>query len=153
MRLTKRTNISMRVLMYCAANEGRLVTKSEIAECCNASENHLAQVINRLGQLGFLHTQRGRHGGLTLGREMQEISVGAVFRAMETGVPVTECFDAQLNTCPLVEACLLRPAIAEAMEAFYARMDRVTLAELVCGNGRLMQIMAPQVACDRSSAV
>ena len=46
MRLTKRTNISMRVLMYCAAHEGRLVTKSEIAECCNASENHLAQVIN-----------------------------------------------------------------------------------------------------------
>ena len=132
MRLTKRTNISMRVLMYCAAHEGRLVTKSEIAECCNASENHLAQVINRLGQLGFLHTQRL----LEAGRRQE-----------------AECFDAEDNTCPLVEACLLRPAIAEAIEAFYARMDRVTLAELVCGNGRLLQIMAPQVACGRAAAV
>ena len=66
MRLTKRTNISMRVLMYCAVNKGRLVTKAEIAEACNISENHLAQVINRLGQLGFLMTQRGRNGGMTL---------------------------------------------------------------------------------------
>ena len=52
MRITKRTNIAVRLLMYCAVNEGRLVTKSEIASSCNVSENHLAQVINQLGQLG-----------------------------------------------------------------------------------------------------
>ena len=60
MRIAKRTNIAVRLLMYCAANTNRLVTKGEIAKCCNVSENHLAQVINQLGQLGFLHTQRGR---------------------------------------------------------------------------------------------
>lgn len=49
--------------MYCAANSDRLVTKSEIAERCNISENHLAQVINQLAQLGYLRTQRGRNGG------------------------------------------------------------------------------------------
>ncbi len=147
MRLTKRTNISMRVLMYCAIHEGRLVTKSEIAERCNTSENHLAQVINQLAQLGFLHTQRGRNGGLTLGRDKAAISVGEVFRAVESGVPITECFADADNTCPLVEACLLRPAIAEATEAFYARMDRVTLDQLVCGNDRLLHIMAPEGLC------
>ena len=46
MRVTKRTNIAMRVLMFCAANNDRLVTKAEIAWVCNASENHLAQIIN-----------------------------------------------------------------------------------------------------------
>lgn len=146
MRLTKRTNISMRVLMYCAANEGRLVTKAEIAERCNTSENHLAQVINRLGQLGFVHTQRGRNGGLTLGRDKASIRVGDVFRAVETGVPIIECFSDEENTCPLVKACRLRPAIADATEAFYARMDDVTLDELVCDNPALMQMLTPQ-AC------
>ncbi|MDX1782316.1 MAG: Rrf2 family transcriptional regulator, partial [Thalassovita sp.] len=53
MRITKRTNIAIRILMFCSANAGRLVTKSEAASCCNASENHLAQVINQLGQRGF----------------------------------------------------------------------------------------------------
>ena len=63
MRITKRTNIAVRLLMYCALHEGRLVTKSEIAQRCNISENHLAQVVNQLSQLGFLKTQRGRNGG------------------------------------------------------------------------------------------
>ena len=74
MRVTKRTNIAMRVLMYCAVNTSRLVTKSEIAERCNASENHLAQVINQLAQLGYLATHRGRRGGIALSRPASEIA-------------------------------------------------------------------------------
>jgi Rrf2 family nitric oxide-sensitive transcriptional repressor len=71
MRITKRTNIAIRLLMFCAFNPDRLVTKTEIAERCNISESHLAQIVNRLGQLGFLHTQRGRTGGVALGRSMR----------------------------------------------------------------------------------
>ncbi len=143
MRITKRTNIAIRILMFCGANAGRLVTKSEIAECCNASENHLAQVINQLGQLGYLRTQRGRNGGIALAREMSDIMIGDVFRALESGVPLAECFADVDNTCPLVDACRLRMAIADAAEAFYTHLDGVTLDALVCGNDRLFEIMVP----------
>ncbi len=88
MRITKRTNIAVRLLMYCALNEGRLVTKSEIAQRCNISENHLAQVVNQLSQLGFLKTQRGRNGGLNLSRSADEICIGDVFRQVEGGLPM-----------------------------------------------------------------
>ena len=147
MRLTKRSNISMRVLMFCGVNEDRLVTKSEIAECCNTSENHLAQVINRLAQLGFLYTQRGRNGGMRLSRPMDKIMVGDVFRAVESTVPITECFAGSANTCPLVDACRLRDVIARATEAFYASMDAVTLADLVCENNQLDAILTLPVTC------
>ncbi len=143
MRITKRTNIAIRVLMFCGSNEGRLVTKAEIAERCNASENHLAQVINQLGQLGYLHTQRGRNGGMQLGRAMSKIRIGDVFRNLESSVPIAECFADVDNTCPLVEACRLKIAIAGAAEAFYHHLDEVTLDELVCGNHALLEIMAP----------
>lgn len=129
--------------MFCEVNSGRLVTKAEIAECCNTSENHLAQVINQLGQLGYLHTQRGRNGGLELGRPAEEIVIGEVFRALESHVPLTECFADVDNTCPLVDACRLRLAIQDAAEAFYAHLDQVTLATLVCDNDPLKAIMAP----------
>lgn len=150
MRLTKRSNISMRVLMFCGINDGRLVTKSEIAEACNTSENHLAQVINRLSQLGFLHTQRGRNGGMRLSRPMSEIMVGDVFRAIESGVPITECFDAEENTCPLIDVCRLRDVIARATEAFYASMDDVTLADLVCENDGLNALLTVPISCPRA---
>ncbi len=142
MRITKRTNIAIRLLMFCAANEGRLVTKSEIAERCNTSESHLAQIINKLGQLGFLHTQRGRTGGVTLGRPMSEIRVGEVFRRLEENTPVAECFADVDNTCPLTSACRLRVALVDAVEACYAHLDEVTLDALVCDNVALFTIFS-----------
>jgi Rrf2 family nitric oxide-sensitive transcriptional repressor len=145
-RITKRTNIAIRVLMFCGSNEGRLVTKSEVAKRCNASENHLAQVINQLGQLGYLHTQRGRNGGIQLGRAMADIRIGDVFRSLESNVPIAECFADVDNTCPLIEACRLKTAIAGAAEAFYKHLDDITLDELVCGNDQLIELMAP-VSC------
>ncbi|MGI3170340.1 RrF2 family transcriptional regulator [Pseudooceanicola sp. C21-150M6] len=152
MRLTKRADLSMRVLMYCGVNDGQLVTKSHIAEACNTSENHLAQVVNRLAQLGFLHTQRGRNGGLRLSRPMQEIKVGEVFRTMEEGVPVTECFDENDNTCPLYDTCKLRDAIAHAMDTFYLTLGEVALSDLVCGNNGLMAMLTRPVGCNGARA-
>ncbi len=143
MRITKRSNIAIRVLMYCGANAGRLVTKSEVAQVCNTSENHLAQVINRLGQLQYLKTQRGRSGGITLAHPMDEISIGAIFRDLEHHVPIAECFADIDNSCPLTDACRLKDAVAAAAEAFYAHLDGVTLDDLVCGNTALMKIMVP----------
>ena len=141
MRITKRTNIAMRVLMFCAANPLRLVTKTEIAACCNASENHLAQVINQLAQLGYLHTQRGRKGGLQLARAPQQIVIGEVFRKLEAPVPLAECFADVDNTCPLTDCCRLRLALSEAADAFYRTLDPVTLDAMVCGNTALLDML------------
>lgn len=143
----------MRVLMFCGANDGRLVTKAEIADRCNASENHLAQVINQLAQLGFLHTQRGRNGGLSLGRAADQIRIGDVFRALEAPVPLAECFADVDNTCPLTEACRLRTALSDAVEAFYASLDPITLDALLCQNLDLLKILNPQAACAAREAM
>lgn len=151
MRITKRTNIAVRLLMYCAANADRLVTKSEIAECCNISENHLAQVINQLSQLGYLHTQRGRNGGMALGRRPEEIQIGDVFRDVEGALPMVECFADADNTCPLASACRLKVALSDAAQAFYASLDDITLEALVCDNHDLMRILQP-VACAGAGA-
>lgn len=144
MRITKRTNIAMRVLMFCAVNNDRLVTKSEIAQRCNTSENHLAQVINQLAQMGVLKTQRGRNGGLRLAGPADQIEIGPIFRAMETNMPLVGCFADADNTCPLISACRLRDALSDAANAFFKRLDSVTLDFLVCNNAALERILAPE---------
>ncbi len=144
MRMTKRTNLAMRVLMYCAVNTGRLVTKAEISQVCKTSENHLAQVIHELGGAGYLKTHRGRNGGIELGRSADEILIGEIFRRMEGGVPIEECFADTDGTCPLVEACRLRLALQEAAEAFFASLDDLTLGSLVCNNSALQKILTPE---------
>lgn len=141
MRLTTRTNLAMRTLMFCAVNPGRIVRKHEIAESCAASENHLAQVIHLLARQGYLKTQRGRAGGLMLGRPADKIRVGDVFREFEGVLPFTDCSDSSAATCPLSGVCRLKCVLTEALAAFYARLDGTTVADLVTDNDGLHDLL------------
>lgn len=141
MRLTTRTNLAMRTLMYCAVNTGRNIRTSEVARATNASENHLGQVINTLGQTGFIDTVRGRGGGIRLARDAKDITVGGVFRVFEMGVPFAECFDPEECSCPLVPVCRLQGALGAALAAFYESLDKITLASLVDGNEGLNKLL------------
>ena len=143
MRMTKRTNLAMRVLMFCAVHKGRLVTKAEISDICQTSENHLAQVVNELGRLGYLKTHRGRNGGIELGLPADVIHVGEIFRLMEASAPDEGCFADTDGSCPLVEACRLKDALQRAAEAFFATLDDLTLGGLVCNNSALQKILLP----------
>ncbi|WP_081963987.1 Rrf2 family transcriptional regulator [Hoeflea sp. BAL378] len=150
MRLTTRTNLATRVLMFCAVHDGRVVRSSDIARACNASNNHLGHVIHQLQQHGFVETMRGRAGGLQLALKPRDISIGRVFRLFEAGVPFAECFAGAENTCPLTGECRLRGFITRAVEAFYHELDMVTLEDLVRGNCGLETILA--LAPERPSA-
>ncbi|MCC0021697.1 MAG: Rrf2 family transcriptional regulator [Nitratireductor sp.] len=141
MRLTTRTNLAMRTLMVCAVNPGETVRKSDVARLCNASENHLGQVVRFLAHFGYITALRGRHGGIQLACPPEEINVGAVFRMFEFDHPFAECFEGAENTCPLVECCWLRKALERAVEAFYQSLDRLSLRDLVESNDELQQVL------------
>ncbi|NYS23362.1 Rrf2 family transcriptional regulator [Rhodobacteraceae bacterium 2376] len=141
MRLTTRTNLALRTLMFSAVNNTRVVRKHDAAEAVNASENHLAQVINQLAHAGFITTLRGRHGGFHLARPANQISVGAVFRTFESDMPFIECFSSE-NSCPLRPACRMRAHLARAVEAFYATLDPVMLSDLTDCNTALDTILS-----------
>lgn len=153
MRLTTKTNLAARVLMACAANRGVTLRTAQIAEMCNASVNHLLQVVNALQAHGFVETMRGRSGGLLLARDPARISMGAVFRVFESGHPFAECFDPATNTCPLHETCRLRTYIARAVEAFYHELDMVTLQDLVQGNCGLIGLLDVHDSLNRACPV
>lgn len=133
MRLTQWTDYTLRVLMYCAACEGREqpVTITEIAESYNISRSHLTKIVQELAARKLLETTRGRGGGLRLHKPAQDINVGAVVRATETDFNLVECFDPATNQCHLSRRCGLQGVLVQAMDSFFAVLDRVTLADLM----------------------
>jgi Rrf2 family transcriptional regulator, nitric oxide-sensitive transcriptional repressor len=145
MRLTIRTNLALRALMFCAVNHPNIVRKNDIAERCNTSPNHMAQVVNMLGQQGFVRTVRGRGGGIRLAHRPEDISVGAVMRAFESDVPFAECFANGANCCPITPYCRLKEAFSGALGAFYGHLDGVMIADLVRGNPGLRSLLALDV--------
>ncbi|MDO9073199.1 MAG: Rrf2 family transcriptional regulator [Rubrivivax sp.] len=132
MQLTKWTDYSLRVLMYCAAHAGRgtPVTIAEIERAHGISRSHLQKVVMSLAALGYLETTRGRGGGLRLLAPASETRVGEVIRHTETDFTLLECFDPLLNTCSLAGRCRLESVLHEAMVRFLEALDGVTLADL-----------------------
>lgn len=132
MTLTLFSDYSLRVLMFAALREGSPFSVDEAARAHGLSRHHMAKVVNFLAQRGHLSAKRGRGGGICLGRDARSIRLGSLVRETEShGTPLIECFDPATNTCPLIRACRLKGALAEAVAAFYQTLDTYSLADLV----------------------
>lgn len=130
MHLTQFTDYSLRVLIHVAVKGERRATIAEIADRFDISRNHLMKVVQELNRLGYLTTVRGKHGGLLLGREPADISLGALVRDTERDLALVECFGDR-NACVISPACRLRSVLGEALAAFLAVLDRYTLADML----------------------
>ncbi|MCR3747377.1 RrF2 family transcriptional regulator [Lentzea californiensis] len=144
MRLTKSTDIALRIVMRLAAAEtDRLVsspgetrrsvsanpTTREVAEVMGVQYTHAAKVVAQLQHLGVIVARRGRGGGLALAETRRSVSVGWLVRALEGNGEVVDC-DGEVP-CPLSSACRLRHALRQAQEAFYASLDPLRVEDLV----------------------
>lgn len=125
MRLTRFTDYALRVLMFLAADEGRLRSIQEISAAYGISHNHLTKVVHDLGKSGFVTSVRGRNGGIRLSRPADEILVGDVVRSTEDGFQVVDCAN-----CIVAPGCGMATVLAEAVQAFLAVLDRYSLADL-----------------------
>jgi Rrf2 family nitric oxide-sensitive transcriptional repressor len=142
MQLTRFTDLGLRAMMLLAAGgsgERRATTRS-IAVAAGASENHIAKAVSRLVELEMVHARRGRVGGLQLTDAGREACVGWLVRRLEGDREVIDCIGE--HPCPLIPACRLRRALADAKEAFYSELDRHTIDDLAkdAGLSGLLQI-------------
>lgn len=130
MRLTTFSDYTLRTLIYLALRPDGLCTIDEIARAHGISANHLTKVVQQAARAGDIATVRGQRGGLRLGRDPRDIVVGQVLRRTEPELDIVPCFGSG-SACRIQPACALKGALAEALAAFLAVLDGVTLADLV----------------------
>jgi Rrf2 family nitric oxide-sensitive transcriptional repressor len=141
MKLTAFTDYSLRVLIYLAADPGRRATIAEIAQAFGIKENHLTKVVHFLGKQGWVSTTRGKGGGLQLARRAEDIGVGRVVRDTEGAALPAECFSAEEDHCVISNCCRLKGVMRDAVNAFYAVLDRYTLADISRNRQTLMGVL------------
>jgi len=129
MQLTLHTDYGLRVLVYLAQHQENLSTITEIADFYKISRNHLVKVVHHLSTGGFIHTTRGKNGGMKLARPPGVISIGEVVRHMEPNFDIVECFNVDNPACVLIPACALKSALHKATNEFMRVLDDFTLAE------------------------
>lgn len=125
--------------MFCALHRDQTIRIQEVSTVHGISKAHLMKAARQLGQLGYLKNIRGRTGGVRLGMPPEEITIGEVVRHTEAQDEFVECFNAEANTCPLIGACKLSVLFRAGLKAFFAELDKVTLADVIANGPTLLE--------------
>jgi Rrf2 family transcriptional regulator, nitric oxide-sensitive transcriptional repressor len=145
MHLTRHADYTMRLLIHLAVQPEESATIEQIAQRYGISRHHLTKVAHRAVQAGYVTGVRGRSGGLKLARKPTDICVGEVLRTMEDW-RIVECFEAESNGCVVAGGCGLQPILKESLEAWFAVLDRYSLADVVGRKSVLVQLLGWEAA-------
>ena len=106
-----------------------LVNIGTIAKTYGISKSHLMKVVTSLVKGGFLHSVRGKGGGLRLAAPPDCINIGAVVRHLEP-MQLVECMGPN-NECLITPSCRLTGILGGAIKSFFTYLDGFTLQDLL----------------------
>ncbi len=111
MRISAKGEYAAKAVLFLSLRYPSVVTIHEVAEGHHIPLKYLEQILLALKRSGLLESRRGVHGGYTLARSPDQISVGEVLSAVDGDFSETTCLRAGEDgpyTCPERESCGLR---------------------------------------------
>jgi len=126
------TDYALRTLLY-LAHRGQQVSVDEIARAYGISKDHLFKVVQQLVRLGYVTSKSGRHGGVKLHRDPQQIFIDKVVAEFEGRHGVLACVE-DPTVCNLEPGCVLRVQLIKAESAFYDTLAEMTIADVLKPN-------------------
>lgn len=129
MRLTKKSDYCIRVLIYLQKHPGRAKIQ-DIADSYEISKNHLSVAVNKLAELQYILTTQGPTGGVELNPKVTNHTVGRLISDIEE-FEIAECFNKETNSCPISSNCKLQRMLGKSTLAFIKELDRYKIKDLV----------------------
>jgi Rrf2 family protein len=135
--------------VYLASQTGSAQTAQQIAETTRVPAGYLSKVMQSLTRAGLVHSQRGLHGGFTLTRPTDELTVLDVIEAVD---PIR-----RIRSCPLgikghINLCPLHRRLDQAMARVEEALRESTIAELLVEPERARGIPIPLCPWPEDSA-
>ena len=131
MKLSTRSRYGVRMMADLAENFGKKpVFLKDIAKREEISEKYLSIIVIPLSGAGLIQSTRGAHGGYTLAKRPEEISLQDIFDALEGKICLVDCVE-NPQECPRVGICPARDIWSVLGEKIRETLSSVTLADLV----------------------
>jgi Rrf2 family protein len=102
----------------------------DISKRQGVTEKYLWHLINPLKSAGLIESIRGAHGGYVLAKQLSEISVKEIVRALEGPLTLVDCVE-KPGSCSKMQGCVARDLWAEVAEKISQTLEAVTLKDIV----------------------
>lgn len=91
LRISEAATLALHTLALLAARPGEILSTHKIATRLEASEAHLAKVLQRLARMGLVRSIRGARGGFVLGKEPAEVTLLEAYEAIDGPLRPSTC--------------------------------------------------------------
>jgi Rrf2 family protein len=137
--ISQTVEYALRAVVYLADGPQTARTTQQIAATTRIPQAYLSKVMQNLSRAGLVGSRRGLHGGFTLSRPPEQLTIWDVMEAVE---PLR-----RIRTCPLgleahrLRLCPLHKKLDDALALIERALRDTTLAEI------LAEPTAPKPLC------
>ncbi|HIZ74171.1 MAG TPA: Rrf2 family transcriptional regulator [Candidatus Mediterraneibacter stercoravium] len=134
MKLSTKGRYGLRALIDLAQYSGgdTPVSITSISDRQAISERYLEQLMAKLKKAGLVRSVRGAGGGYILAKDIHEISVGDVLRALEGNLDPVECAGLEPDgECKAADSCVTKYVWKRINESINRTVDEIRLDQLV----------------------
>lgn len=132
-KLSTKGRYGLRALIDLArySSEGP-VSITSISSRQELSERYLEQLMSMLKKAGLVKSIRGAGGGYVLAKDMKEISVGDILRALEGSLDPVDCPGLDMNgECDMADSCVTKYVWKRINDSINQTVNEIGLDQLV----------------------
>ncbi|HOX05243.1 MAG TPA: Rrf2 family transcriptional regulator [Planctomycetota bacterium] len=133
MKLSTRSEYACLALLDLAERHGKGAVKTEdIARRRKIPRKYLEQILLQLQRAGYVQSRRGAHGGHSLARAPEEISLAEIIRKMDGALAPTKAVSKFFyEPGPLEQSPALLRVLRDIRDYVADRLENTSLADLV----------------------
>ncbi|MGV8026099.1 MAG: RrF2 family transcriptional regulator [Anaerolineaceae bacterium] len=129
MQITRQADYAVRTIIYLSRLEmDEKAPTSIIAEKQQIPSSFLAKIISQLSVAGLIHTSRGAHGGVSLAKNPNEISVLDVVEAIDGPVMLNECTQ-NPGICIFTKDCPMHVIWCDTRKELVNKLEMITFEQ------------------------
>jgi Rrf2 family protein len=134
--LSQKARYALRALFVLGSQKDeRPVMIADIAEQANVPRKFLEQILLELKKRGVVHSQRGKFGGYTLGRDPENIAFAEVIRIIDGPLALSPCASRtayrRCDDCEDEVTCAIRKVLLSVRNATAKILEDRTLAQAI----------------------
>jgi Rrf2 family protein len=130
MKLATQVRYGIRILLDLSRHQSKgMVQMNDIASRQNISPKYLEQLLRPIKSAGLVISKRGPKGGHCLNKNPNQITLAQIIRAFERKNEPNDMLD-DISSYSVHPDSLIWEAWNEAIEAFYNKLEKITLTDL-----------------------
>lgn len=131
LKLSKKIDYGLIAINHIALQaDETIVNTKRIAEEYDIPPELLAKILQKMAKKGLITSLNGPKGGYILAKDPQDITVGAVIKAIEGPIDLVDCFRNGGTDCQQIGRCSIRKPIQKIQDRIARLLDSITIEQI-----------------------